>query len=151
LQSLITSTLNSNKRLYCVFIDYRKAFDSVVTYDKLWLTLWKHGVRGKVLSIIRSIYNNVKLHGKFSDFYDINIGLLQGEALSPVLFSLFINDMENELINSNCRSYQLQMLNLFILMYADDTVLFSEDIDDLQNMLNCVQRYTDKWNLSVNN
>jgi len=69
---------------------------------------------------------------------------LQGEALSPFLFSLFINDMENELINSKCRSYQLQMLNLFILMYADDTVLFSEDIDDLQNMLNCVQRYTDK-------
>jgi len=99
LQSLITSTLNSNKRLYCVFIDYRKAFDSV-TYDKLWFKLWKHGVRGKVLSIIRSIYNNVKscvkLHGQFSDFYYINIGLLQGEALSPFLFSLFINDIENE-------------------------------------------------------
>ena len=35
-------------------------------------------------------------------------------------------------------------------MYADDTVLFSEDIHDLQNMINCLQDYTERWDLSVN-
>ncbi|XP_033745472.1 uncharacterized protein LOC117330985 [Pecten maximus] len=58
--------------------------------------------------------------------------------------------MESALINSNCHSYQLQLLNLFILMYADDTVLFTEDANDLQNMLDCLQTYSDKWNLTVN-
>ena len=85
-----------------------------------------------------------------SALFDIHVGLLQGESLSPILFSLFVNDMENFLINSNCQSYQLQLLNLFLIMYADDTVLFSEDDNDLQNMLDCLQTYTEKWSLSVN-
>lgn len=42
------------------------------------------------------------------------------------------------------------MLNLFILMHADDTVLFSEDTVDLQNMITCIQRYSNKGNLNVN-
>ena len=35
-------------------------------------------------------------------------------------------------------------------MYADATVLFSEDVDDLQPMLDCLHSYTERWNLTVN-
>jgi hypothetical protein len=40
------------------------------------------------------------------------------------------------LMNSGCQTYELKSLNLFLLMYADDTVLLSEDVDDLQKMIN---------------
>ena len=40
--------------------------------------------------------------------------------------------MEIKLISQGCQPYELKMLNLYLLMYADDTVLFSENIEDLQ-------------------
>jgi hypothetical protein len=43
--------------------------------------------------------------------------------------------MEIELINSGCQSYEFTSLNLFLLMYADDTVLLSENEDDLSFMI----------------
>ena len=45
---------------------------------------------------------------------------------------------------------KLQDIHLFILMYADDMVLFSETIDGLQQMLNTLSSYTKDWNLEVN-
>ena len=73
----------------------------------------------------------------------------QGEALSPLLFSLFVNDLEMELLNNTDRLYQLNVLHL-CLMYADDTMLFSESVSELQSMLDTLFLYTTKWNLIVN-
>ena len=49
---------------------------------------------------------------------------MQGESLSPFLFSVYVNDFENEPISSFCESLYLHDISLFLLMYADDTVLF---------------------------
>ena len=58
----------------------------------------KNGIDGKVLELIRSIYSEVmscvKNINTFSDFFKSDVGLIQGEVLSPFLFSLFINDLE---------------------------------------------------------
>jgi hypothetical protein len=45
------------------------------------------------------------------------------ESLSPFLYAMYVNDIEIELIKQGCQSYELKMLNLYLLMYADDTVL----------------------------
>jgi hypothetical protein len=63
---------------------------------------------------------------------------MQGEFLSPLLYSLYVNDIEVELIIQGCQSDELKNLNLFLLMYADDTVIFSENVEDLQNLINSV-------------
>jgi hypothetical protein len=63
---------------------------------------------------------------------------MQGESLSPLLYSLYVNDIEVELIIQGCQSDELKNLNLFLLMYADDTVIFSENVEDLQNLINSV-------------
>jgi hypothetical protein len=57
---------------------------------------------------------------------------MQGEFLPPLLYSLYVNDIEVELIIQGCQSDELKNLNLFLLMYADDTVIFSENVEDLQ-------------------
>jgi hypothetical protein len=74
----------------------------------------------------------VKFDRHFSNFFTSNIGLMQGEYLSPLLYSFYVNDMEIELIISGCQSYELKSLNLFLLMYADDTVLLSENVDEIK-------------------
>ena len=60
LQSLVHKYFRrKGGRLYCCFIDYRKAFD-FVNRSKLWIKLTKIGIQGKILKIIKSLYENIK-------------------------------------------------------------------------------------------
>ncbi len=72
LSSLIEKTLNDKGRLYCAFVDLRKAFDCV-NRNALWYKLYNSGIGGKMLRIARSMYMTVKScvkHcGSFSDFF----------------------------------------------------------------------------------
>ena len=150
---MISKSFKRGKRFYCCFIDYIKAFDSV-SHIKLWLRLVRCGITGKLLNVIKSMYSKlkccVKLDGIFSNFFQSNVGLMQGESLSPFLYSMYVNDMEVELLNQGCQPYELKMLNLYLLMYADDTVLFSENIADLPKMIDCVNLYSSEYDLNLN-
>ena len=153
LQTLINKTLSKKKRLYCCFVDFQKAFD-FVDRCKLWQKLVHVGIRGKFLKIVTSLYENirscVKYQGVLSEYFPSNFGLMQGEVLSPILFSLYVNDFEINFIKDNCPSLELQMINIFLLMYADDMVLLAETPEGLQSMLHSLERYTNYWNLKVN-
>ena len=96
-----------------------------------------------------------------SDFSPSNIGVRQGENLSPLLFSLYLNDIKEYFIrNSNTRGIVINnednvnelynLLKIFILLYADDTVILAETADDLREALNTYERYCDMWKLTVN-
>lgn len=80
----------------------------------------------------------------------IFFSFIQPVHLSPFLFSLYVNDYEIEFIKEMCLPVELRDIALFLIMYADDTVLFSETEQGLQNMLDCLQQYTSKWKLKVN-
>ena len=152
-ESLINRTLQKKNKLFCCFVDYQKAFD-FIDRSNLWTKLIKQGITGKMFSIIRSLYSNVKAcvkhNGHLTDYFSPTSGLMQGEVMSPILFSLYINDFEMHFIRENCPSVEIQLINLFLLMYADDTVLISESAEGLQRMLNALLSYTKKWNLTVN-
>jgi hypothetical protein len=66
---------------------------------------------------------------------------------SPFLYAMYVNDIEIELIKQGCQSYELKMLNLYLLMYVDDTVLLSENVHELQNMINVVNVCSNEYNL----
>ena len=42
------------------------------------------------------------------------------------------------MINHGCQSYELIFFNLILLMYADDTVVFSENVEVLQNIIDYI-------------
>jgi hypothetical protein len=110
LSSLINLTLTKRKKLSCAFIDFRKAFD-YIDRDCLWFKLINEGVRGKMFNIIKSMYSDVKSKvkqlGVTSDNFICELGVRQGESLSPFLFSLFINDLYKELIENNYDGIEL--------------------------------------------
>ena len=60
---------------------------------------------GKILTVIRNMYANinscVSFNGKSSDFFECRNGPRQGENLSPILFSMFLNDLESFLLNES--------------------------------------------------
>ena len=84
----------------------------------------------------------------------------QGENLFPFLFALFLNDLQSflekenlpglktisEKIEENLNIY----LKLFVLLYADDTVIMAESREDIQAQLNAFGEYCKKWKLKVN-
>ena len=70
--------LSSKKKLYCCFVNYRKAFDSVNRYKLLVLfKLARSGITGKLYGIIKSMYeslkSSVKFQCQFSQFFDCNV------------------------------------------------------------------------------
>ena len=86
------------KKLFCAFIDFAKAFDTVWR-SGLWSKLLLHTVNGKVYNIIVNMYSNIKSRifdgNEYSDFFPCEVGVRQGENLSPVLFAIYLNDLES--------------------------------------------------------
>ena len=153
LHGLVSHMLNQGKRLFCAFIDFTKAFDYVVR-ENLWFKLIKLGLRGNILDIIRSMYNSVKsrirYENQLSNEFSCMLGVRQGECLSPFLFSMFLNDLEEEFITHGIEGIDIGLIKLFILLYADDIVIFSSDAEGLQNGLNVLELYSKRWKLKVN-
>ena len=56
--------------------------------------------------------------------------------LSPVFFSICVNDFEMGFVTKNNVPQQSFKLNLFLLMYAEDMGIFAESAEELQDMLN---------------
>ena len=101
--------------------------------------------------------NIVSLNGELSNFFMCEKGIRQGENLSPLLFSIFLNDVEQFLCDKNCNgvniSYEMDdiviFLKLLILLYADDTVLMTENHKDMQTLLNFFSDYCNEWKLKL--
>lgn len=151
------------KKMYCAFIDFEKAFDKVWR-EGLYYKLLLHNINGKMYNVIFNMYSNIKSciahNNQVSDYFNCEIRVRQGENLSPFLFSLFLNDLEDFLISQNVNGltsvehdieHELEIyLKLFILLYADDTALLAESAVDLQSQLNAFQEYCEHWRLKVN-
>ena len=145
-------TSRKGKKLYCAFVDFKKAFD-LVDRSKLWRKMIEGGMSGRVLLIIQNVYKraklSVRLNGTLSQSFTSNIGVLQGEILSPILFAFFLNDFEPYLAQQypgasvdpdknakNIKDEELDtFLKLYVLLYADDSILLAESAEALQDAL----------------
>ena len=109
---------------------------------------------------ISSLYSNPKsrviLLDYSTDYFSCPMGVKQGDCLSPTLFSIFINDLAQQIkdcgigvkIEDIAGSNELIVLN--ILLYADDIVLFAENEIDMQSLLYEVQVWCENWRLEIN-
>jgi hypothetical protein len=163
LQFLSHTLLSSKKKLFCAFVDFKQAFDTVWR-NGLWYKMLENGIKGKCYTFIRNMYRGIKskisMNGMSSDFFCCNVGVRQGENLSPFLFSIYINDLEEFLteknvvglqsISSSIENELFLYLKLSVLFYADDTVIMAETADDLQKGLDEFYVYCSRWKLNVN-
>ena len=90
----------------------------------------------------------------FQSFRDVR----QGKNLSPVLFTLFLNDSENFLLQNNCCGINLEIsdetisryVKMFVLLYDYDTVIFVTYEADFQHNLNVFYEYSKPWKRDIN-
>ena len=91
--------------------------------------------------------------------FNCNIGIRQGENLSPFLFALYLNDIESYFIANDVESLKIIenfcisdlniFLKMFVLLYADDTIIMAESTENLQYALGVFENYCKIWGLNV--
>ena len=152
LYTIVNDRKIARQNTYAAFIDLRKAFDNV-DRDCLWYKLCRTGVSGKIYSSIKSMYEevqcSVRVNNNMTDPFYVKQGVKQGCPLSPTLFSLYINDLAEDINNLEC-GITVDTITLSILLFADDIVLLAPSEACLQTMLNAVHMWSNKWRLDVN-
>jgi len=126
----VTTCLDEHGSMDIIYLDFAKAFDEVA-HQRLLSKIEAHGISGRGCNWIKEQLNGRKqkvcVNGQSSAWRLVTSGVLQESVFGPVLFLIFINDLDSS-----------------ILMFADDTKLFSRVYDsgekdllqrDLQHLL----------------
>ena len=112
------------------------------------------GVSDRFYQVIKSMYSQtrflcVRCNDKLTTFFSSNIGVHQGDSLSPTLIIFFINDLPSVLRNAP-DGVTIGDVNLNCLLYADDLVLLSNSKEGSQRSLDTLKNYSLSWGLKVN-
>jgi len=119
LTNFINSALNEKKYAIGIFLDLKKAFD-VCSHSILLRKLHKLGIKDTALqwftSYLHGRQQKVDINGNLSSSRSLDISVLQGSILGPILFLCYINDLYLH-------------TTLFTTMFADDTACADADSD----------------------
>jgi hypothetical protein len=92
LQCLSQALIDSRKKLFCAFLDFKQAFDTV-RRESLWYKRMNNGVNGKCFNYIENKHKGIKflikLDNKTSDFFKCNVGVRQGTIYILFIFSFY--------------------------------------------------------------
>lgn len=143
----VKQSLDEKFFVSCIFIDFRKAFDSV-EHNLMIRKLANIGVCGKDLQLFESFLKNryqfVKINNEQSDLELVRFGVPQGSLQAPLLFNIYTNDVFQIELNGN------------IIMYADDQVIINraKTISELFQKMNSdlanINTWTSNNHLQIN-
>ena len=113
-----------------------------------------HGYKGEVWRVIKKMYESSKsavlLEGEKSDTFKIEQGMAQGCSLSPILFSVFVNDLLKEVERTGLGIQLSSGKTVGGMLFADDFVGISDSKESLQKLIDVVYSYCSKWRLRAN-
>ena len=142
----VLELIDEGKPVDIVYLDFSKAFDKV-PHQRLLKKLEAHGIKGKLKSWIENWLTGrqqwVEIGGYKSGAGEVKSGVPQGSVLGPLLFIIFINDLDEEI--------KLDILRKF----ADDTkgaksISSVEDKNQLQSALDEFLLWSEKWCMEFN-
>ena len=141
-----------------LFVDVTKAFPTV-WLDGLWKQLWNKGVQGKCLRVLHGLYQGAKRvvshDGVVSAEFTCNLGLHEGDPISPTLYLYFIDDLLKEVYAKHpgvqivdCSTGAVS--DVAAAMQADDLVVVCESLEEIQAVAKTVYAYSKKWRFKLN-
>lgn len=142
----VESNIDGGYSVDVIYLDFAKAFDKVPK-KRLISKLKAHGISGNLLAWIESWLTGRKqrviLNGESSPWRDVLSGIIQGSILGPLLFVIFINDID-------------EVVNLDVFMkFADDTkggkiIKSTADKDLFQSCIDKLFEWSIKWGMEFN-
>lgn len=135
LNELATDAMDSGTQVDVVYTDYSKAFDRI-KHDILLQKLAKIGIRGNLLRWFSSYIENrsqaVVINNYISGWIKIPSGVPQGSLLGPLLFIIFINDIDTYLHTSQLLCFADDMKIFSTISTYDDAVALQADLTRLE-------------------
>ena len=100
----------------------------------------------------RTVRARVRCGAHFTECINRTRGEKQGDVCSPVLFSLFINELALEIISKGKHgvTFSSFLVELFISLFADDIILLCETVTGLQTQLNSLCHAASDLKLKIN-
>jgi hypothetical protein len=141
----VTRAVDEGHPLDAIYLDFSKAFDKV-PHRRLLRKLEAHGISGKTLKLVASWLNGrrqkVVLNGKVSSEASVLSGVPQGSVLGPILFIVFLNDID-------------LVVSSKILEFADDAKVYlklkdKESTLRLQKDLDALCQWSADWQMVFN-
>lgn len=155
-ETIRMNTSTPQSKVYACFVDLRRAFDEIDRNLAL-LNLNNIGLSGRFYSALCAIYKNpvcrVRLNGEdTTDWIRSNYGTIQGDVISPQIFSSQINIVIKKLNESGNGIYYGSGINdnFACLAFADDLVLVAPTEAKLQSLVNILYDHCSKYRMSVN-
>ena len=134
--------------MYSIFIDFKAAFDTV-DREMLWKLMHKKGISNYLISCCQEIYRKTPLTLGNNCFYTSK-GVKQGCPLSPILFALYISEIDEKLMNAQAGGVTMGRSKVFTLAYADDMVLLASSAKELREMIRITDKFLDGKKLVLN-
>lgn len=124
----------------------KAAFDKVKR-QRLWQIMRKYGIREKLIEVIENMYEEttckIKLKDKCTERFWTRKGLRQGCPLSPLLFLIFIADIE-EFLKKRGNG------GVYTLAYADDLAIIATTEKELKRMIKTTEKYLEEKEMILN-
>ena len=163
LRRLIEEVKANNKKAVVVYVDFKKAFDSV-NRGMMLKILKSYGVPPNILNAISTMYKGTKAKiitpdGE-TDIFEITAGIIQGVTLAPYLFVIVLDYVLRKTVSGReeelgfklerRRSRRVGPKILTDLDFADDIALISEEIDQAQCFLSSLEEVAGTVGLHCN-
>lgn len=142
---VVTKELDDDNPVDIVYLDFCKAFDKV-PHRRLLAKVKALGIDGILLNWVENWLSGrkqkVALNGHFSDWADVISGVPQGSVLGPLLFVIYINDIDKDILSK-------------LSKFADDTkicraVKNDSDRNILNNDLEKLHKWSEDWQMLFN-
>jgi hypothetical protein len=149
LQQILKFQQQKNSETYLAFLDLKQAYDWTWR-DGLFYRLWEAGVRGKCWRIIVDFYKSnktmIKTNFGNTKLHEVEVGVLQGSVLSPILFLVFINPIIAELRGSGI---MVGNVSISSFLFCDDICLISSSKATRAQQLEATIRFMKKWRIQL--
>ena len=143
------------KDLFVMYLDFSKAYDSV-EHDMIKRTLLHYKIPHTIIDIIMNLYDENTAHiftphGR-TESIEIKNGVKQGDTLSPLLFTLFVNPLLTKLKNSNLgyKFHNNEQIHIPNIAYCDDITLIAESAEKMEKMAKIVMDFCDYTGMRLN-
>ena len=145
-------SLANSQKLYVAFLDWEKMFDKIDRFT-LWRKLLNSKVSSNFILALKSMYNtgtsSIRYENLKSGPIHSFVGVKQDDPASSLLCLFYLNDiLEN--VNSRLDGIiNIEVINIFLLLFADDAALFAHDPESLQSLLKDIETYSNVAKIKI--